>query len=328
MKLFLSTIPLIVFLFVGYSCQEAPTNSSVQLLTMIEVSPSTLDLNVDSTYHFSALGRDANMNAMEGLTFTWTSLYPEIGTVAENGFFTAISPGITFLTATSDTIESTQVTVNVLEETTGSVTDIDGNVYQTMKVGEQWWLAENLKVTRYRNGEAIPYLMNAEKWYGQTTGAYCEYDNNLENVPTYGRLYNWYAVIDRRYLAPEGWHVPSDEEWSQLEITLGMNQSQVDISGFRGTDQGSQLAGNPDLWDKGALVNNPAFGSSRFCSLPGGYRGFAGYFYNMGSNAYFWSATQSHRDRSLDRTLSWDSASIYRSNGGKRFGCSVRLVKD
>lgn len=328
MKLYPFTIPLIVLLFVAYSCQKAPTDSPVQLLTMIEVSPSSLDLNVDSTYHFSAIGRDANMNAMEGLTFTWTSLYLEVGTVAEDGLFTAISPGKTFVTAKSDSIESAQVTVNVLENTTGSVTDIDGNVYQTMKVGEQWWLAENLKVTHYRNGEAIPHLANAEEWYSQTTGAYCEYENDLENVQTYGRLYNWYAVIDRRYIAPEGWHVPSDEEWSQLEISLGLDPSQADSSGFRGTDQASQLAGNSDLWDNGALVNNPAFGSSGFYSLPGGYRGFAGYFYNMGNTAYFWSATQSHRDRSLDRTLSWDSASIYRSNGGKRFGYSVRLVKD
>ena len=208
------------------------------------------------------------------------------------------------------------------------LTDIDGNEYQTIQIGDQVWMAENLKVTHFRNGEAIPHLTDEVEWYRLSTGAYCEYDNNSENLEIYGCLYNWFAVIDIRNIAPEGWHVPTDEEWKQMEISLGLSQSEADTSGFRGTDQGSQLAGKASLWNEGALVNNAVFGSSGFASLPGGYRGFAGNFYNMGSNTYFWSATHSHRDSAAGRTLSYDSASVYRSNGGKRFGFSVRLVKD
>ena len=81
----------------------------------------------------------------------------------------------------------------------GIMTDIDGNVYKTVKIGNQVWMAENLKVMHYRNGEAIPNVTDADEWYNLTTGAYCEYDNSLDNVTTYGRLYNWYAVDDSRW---------------------------------------------------------------------------------------------------------------------------------
>jgi uncharacterized protein (TIGR02145 family) len=124
------------------------------------------------------------------------------------------------------------------------VTDIDGNVYQTVTIGAQVWMAENLKVTHYRNGDPIPNVTDTAAWEGLSTGAYCEYDNDINNVATYGRLYNWYAVDDSRGLAPEGWHVPSDDEWKQLEMYLGMSQSEADDYGWRGTDEGGEVKGN------------------------------------------------------------------------------------
>lgn len=93
---------------------------------------------------------------------------------------------------------------------TGTVTDVDGNVYNTIQIGNQWWMAENLKVTHYRNGEAIPNVTSDSEWSNLTTGAYCSYDNNNSFIETYGLLYNWYAVDDARDLAPEGWHIPTD----------------------------------------------------------------------------------------------------------------------
>ena len=295
---------------------------------MIEVIPSTLNLEIDSTYQFSAIGRDADMNTIENLTFSWESSDTNIITIDKEGVATGIAPGNATIKAKLLTVESLPAEVNVIEKTTSTVTDIDGNVYRTIEVGDQWWLAENLKVTRFRNGEVIPHVTDGGEWYSQATSATCEYDNNPENVEIYGRLYNWYAAMDSRNIAIEGWHVPSDEEWKQLEITLGMSQSEADTSGYRGTDQASQLAGNTDLWNDGALKSNGAFGSSGFAALPGGYRGFAGNFDNLGNNAYFWSSTHSHIYSAAGRTLSYDSASVYRSNGGKLFGFSVRLVQD
>ena len=95
---------------------------------------------------------------------------------------------------------------------TSTMTDQDGNVYETVKIGNQWWMAENLKVTQYRNGDAIPNVTDADQWSSLTAGAYCGYENNLGNVSTYGCLYNWYAVNDSRNIAPSGWQVPTDAE--------------------------------------------------------------------------------------------------------------------
>lgn len=95
-------------------------------------------------------------------------------------------------------------------EQTETISDIDGNTYDIIKIGNQWWMAENLKVTHYQNGDPIPNVISSSDWVNLKTGAYCIYDNNFANVATYGRLYNWYAVVDKRNIAPKGWHVPTD----------------------------------------------------------------------------------------------------------------------
>jgi len=209
-----------------------------------------------------------------------------------------------------------------------TVTDIDGIVYQTVKIGDQWWMAENLKVTHYRNGDAIPNVTDNTEWTNLTTGAYCEHDNNLSNAETYGRLYNWYAVNDSSNIAPEGWHVPSDEEWKRLEMYLGMIQSEADDVFNRGTDQGSQLAGNADLWADGALENNAAFGSSGFAVLPGGDRGYDGNFSYMGYPAYFWSSAETSSTNAWGRRLGYGSSGVIRYDYDKQTGFSVRCVRD
>ena len=322
-------IGLLTILLPGaFSYGEDPASSKIGPLYVIEVMPSALNVEIDSTHQFSAVGRDADMIVIEDLTFTWTSRYPEVGMVDQNGLFTAITSGTTFLTAKSGTVESLPADVSVIEATTGTVTDIDGNVYQTVKIGDQWWLAENLKVTHYRNGEAIPNVTDANEWYNLTTGAYCEYDNNSANVETYGLLYNWDAVSDIRNIAPEGWHVPTDEEWKQLEMYLGMSQAEADDTGWRGTDQGSQLAGNAGLWSDGALENNAAFGSSGLAALPGGYRDGNGDFDNVGNFAGFWSAAGSSSASAWSRLLSFGNGYVYRLGDDERGGFSVRLLRD
>jgi uncharacterized protein (TIGR02145 family) len=104
---------------------------------------------------------------------------------------------------------------------TGPVTDYDGNVYNTVTIGTQTWMTEDLRVTHYRNGDLIPNVAETAAWNNLTTGAYCNYDNDKRNSATYGRLYNWYAVISGANLAPSGWHVPTDAEWTTLTTYLG-----------------------------------------------------------------------------------------------------------
>jgi len=213
-----------------------------------------------------------------------------------------------------------------VEEGSGTVTDIDGNVYQTIKIGDQWWMVENLKVTHYRNGDPIPNVTDGGTWSGLTTGAYCEYNNDPGNVVTYGRLYNWYAVDDSRNIAPEGWHVPSDAEWKQLEMYLGMSQAEADATGWRGTDEGGKLkeAGTTH-W---LSPNTGATNESGFTALPGGYRLGSGLYYSVGSNALFWSSTEYDGYGAWFRYLGYSSSQVYRYDYDERGGFSVRCVRD
>jgi len=209
----------------------------------------------------------------------------------------------------------------------GTVTDIDGNTYQAIKIGDQWWMAENLKVTHYRNGEEIPNITDPTTWWSDlTTGAYCEYNNAINNVAVYGRLYNWYAVADSQEIAPVGWRVPTDAEWKQLEMSLGMSQVQADAPGIRGTTEGAKMkeAGTTHWFSP-----NTGSNESGFSGLPGGYRGSFGTFYHMGSYAYFWSSTEVGSDYAWRRDLNNSSSGVGRySSVNKHCGFSLRCIKD
>ena len=205
--------------------------------------------------------------------------------------------------------------------------DIDGNVYKVVKIGSQWWMAENLKVTRYRNGNSIPNVTDGSQWENLTYGAYCNYDNDPDNAETYGRLYNWYAVADSRGLAPSGWHVPTDEEWKQLEMALGMNRTEADKEGLRGTTEGGQMkeAGFAH-WSS---PNTGATNASGLTALPGGWRGYyTGDFSNLGVSATFWSSTEISSYTAWRRHLYCNNSYVGRYSSNKGYGFSVRCVRD
>jgi uncharacterized protein (TIGR02145 family) len=210
------------------------------------------------------------------------------------------------------------------------VVDIDDNFYETIQIGDQEWMAENLRVTHYRDGTAITHVTDNSVWGPLATEAYCIYNNNASNeVDTYGALYNWYAVVDSRNIAPAGWHVPTDDEWKELEATLGMAQSEVDTEGYRGTNEGSKLAGNADLWFTGALENVSEFGSSGFMALPSGFRYIIyGHYTDMGSNTYFWSTTQRSEYSAWIRHLKSNGSDILRSYDNKDYGFAIRCLRD
>ena len=216
--------------------------------------------------------------------------------------------------------------VRCVKDYTGTVTDIDGNTYQTIKIGDQWWMAENLKVTHYRNGDPIPNVTDSTEWTNLTTCAYCEYDNDSANVDTYGRLYNWYAVDDSRNVAPEGWHVPNDAEWKQLEMYLGMSQAEADASGLRGNDEGGKLKeAGMTHWNP---PNTGATNESGFTALPGGSRTYNCRFLGMGNVILFWTSTEHIGFGARYRSLHYDYSQVNRSNEAKRSGFSIRCVKD
>jgi uncharacterized protein (TIGR02145 family) len=200
------------------------------------------------------------------------------------------------------------------------MTDIDGNVYQTITIGTQVWMAENLKVTHYRNGNAIPNVTGNSEWSNLTTGAYCNYDNDVNNATTYGRLYNWYAVSDSRNIAPEGWHVPSDAEWQTLVDHLGGTE----VAGGTMKTPGT-IEGGDGLWHS---PNTGATNESGFSALPGGYRIGGGSFTLLGLNAGFWSSTEAYGYVAWTRFLGYLNSQADRHDLHKLTGFSVRCVRD
>jgi len=195
-----------------------------------------------------------------------------------------------------------------------SVSDIDGNIYHGVYIGDQIWLNENLKVTHFCNGDPIPNVIGAE-WSSLTTGAYCDYDNNENNSTTYGRLYNWFATNDSRNLAPEGWHIPSDEEWQNLIEFIGGNS----IASGKMKEQGTEHWNSP---------NAGATNESGFSALPSGSRSSYGDFYGLFDVARFWFSSEYDSINAWWADLvNWNSEfSIVYDN--KKYGNSVRCVRD
>jgi uncharacterized protein (TIGR02145 family) len=197
----------------------------------------------------------------------------------------------------------------------GIITDIDGNIYHTIRIGTQAWLVENLMNSRYRNGDNIAFVIDGTSWSNLSTGAYCYYNNDTANEHTYGHLYNWFAVKDSRNITPTGWHIPSDEEWTTLINYLG----------------GSDFAGSK-LKEIGTIhwlePNSGATNESGFTALPGGARGFDGSFFEIQSVGYWWSSTEYNSTNAWRRRIFNNQTGIYRNNPDKKYGFSVRCVRD
>jgi len=203
------------------------------------------------------------------------------------------------------------------------VTDIEGNLYKTVKIGNQVWMAENLKTTKYNNEAVIPNVTESSEWIGLTADAYCWAQNNETTYkPLYGALYNWYAVATGN-LCPTGWHVPTNAEFETLEISLGMTAEEAALEDFRGTDQGKKMKNNTG-WPEGQNGTN----SSGFSALPAGYRAHAtGIFEGLGITTYFWTQT-SVGSTATYRRLDGDNDKVFKESTYKHAGKSVRCLKN
>jgi uncharacterized protein (TIGR02145 family) len=196
-----------------------------------------------------------------------------------------------------------------------SLTDADGNVYQTVTISNQTWMKSNLNVSHYRNGDVIPQVTVSSQWANLTTGAWCYYKNDDANGPIYGKMYNWYAVNDPRGLAPVGYHIPNNLEWSNLTAFLGGES----IAGGAMKETGTTHWLTPNL---------DATNSSGFRGLPGNYRNYLGGF-NLSSNAVFWSSSENDMSTAFSFWLVYGAGSLGPGYGiEKKTGCSVRCLKD
>jgi uncharacterized protein (TIGR02145 family) len=222
--------------------------------------------------------------------------------------------------------------------------DIDGHAINTVSIGRQVWMEQNLDVSRYRNGDPIRHAATNQEWLdagANGEGAWSYYKNDAASNAKYGRLYNWYAVHDSRGLAPSGWHIPTTQEFTKLSTALGG----VYVAG------GKMKSTLPSLWlspnfvagkssqstectPSGNVIssvcrpNFTADNSSRFSGMPAGMRGTDGGFFFMGENAFFWSSTESTRTISWYGALSYHLPTFVQGTEHNIDGMSVRCIKN
>lgn len=210
--------------------------------------------------------------------------------------------------------------------TYGSMTDQDGNVYKTVTIGTQVWMAENLKTTKYRNGDPIPDIPSTYEWNGLETGAYCDYDNYADFSTVYGHLYNWYAVKDSRNLAPAGWHIPTLDEWILLRAYYG--ETACDKLKEKGYSH----------WMTDANQLTEATNESGFTAVPGGYREWRGFlgigtgycFDGLGMGGWYWTSSEGYgtNDFQFIAFFTWDFSDIGGGGNYPNTGYAVRCIKD
>ncbi len=231
---------------------------------------------------------------------------------------------------------------------TSTVSDIDGNSYNTVLIGTQCWTKENLKVTKYNDGTAIPNsatggsVGTSRTWQDLITGAYTIYANESStgaNATNYGFLYNWYAVkgifttgviasTDTLNLCPTGWHVPTDGEWTSLiQFTVPTEIVSATVYGIQSPNAGGKLKSTSTLW---STASPPSSGTDNFgfSGLPGGYRNNDGRFFNSRDFAFFWSASEYDLNNAWYRDLDFANGLVYRLNFVKSVGASVRCLRD
>ena len=211
-------------------------------------------------------------------------------------------------------------------ETITVVADIEGNQYQTVQIGSQLWMAENLRSGRYCNGDVIPNVQDSIQWGNLNYGAWVHMNNNPSNEVPYGKLYNWYAVNDQRNICPCGWHVATDAEWNTLVRYLDNNYNPTIIGGQSIIAGGKIKAVGTQYWKE---PNAGATNESGFSAQPGGSRGDFITFYGINQASYWWSASvESQGDMPYFRRVYFEDTWLDRSFGLKNFGMSVRCVKN
>lgn len=221
-----------------------------------------------------------------------------------------------YATNSSGTAYGNEITFTTTNVSGNTVTDIDGNTYQPVTICNQTWIKTNLNVSKYRNGDVIPQVTTQTAWSNLTTGAWCYYNNDPANGATYGKIYNWYAVNDPRGLAPAGWHIPTDAEWTTLTDCLGGEA----LAGGKMKETGTTHWTSP---------NANASNSSGFTGLPGGWRTSTGTFSNIGTHGYWHSETTTFNTFYVwSRYLNCNFGDVGRYEDTKGQGTYVRCLKN
>lgn len=326
-----TTIPAII-IFSGIiliSCRKNPTLPAV-------TTDSVTDITSTSAVAYGIIEDDGGAE-ITSRGFCWsTSQYPSVsddktddgaGTGIFSGTIAGLEPATPyFLRAYA--VNSAGITygdeISFNTEAINSVEDIDGNIYPLVTIGEQVWMAENLRVTRYRNGDIIQTGLSGDEWRNITSGALTIYSHehiegmgsDAEVLAAYGALYNWFAVADTRGLCPAGWHVPSDDDWLELAFYLSdeghfnkEGRALKSLSGWNNNGNGTDDYG--------------------FSALPGGSSSINKEYYNVGLRGNWWSSTETGNTLyAYQRAMSYAYGFLDRGEFRKNNGLSVRCLKD
>lgn len=277
-------------------------------------------LAIVSFSFFSAIGMAQNVgigtstpdaSAQLDVSSTTTGFLPPRMTTIDRDAILSPADGLVIFNITANSLQLKNSS-GWFSLTTPSTTAV---FLPTIVIGNQQWTSKNLDVAFYRNGEPIPQVTDPTAWAALTTGAWCYYNNDSTQGNKYGKLYNWYAVNDPRGLAPQGWHIPSDAEWTTLETTLG----DPSVAGGKMKEAGTLNWVNP---------NTGGNNNSGFAGLPGGFRDDPGTFSVVGGFGYWWSSTEFSAADAWFRYLTLYDGGIYRPNYDKRGGLSVRCLRD
>lgn len=318
-------IPGLIFFLLLSGCKKTETQTISQAISKPVVNTSNITNITQTTAICGGTVTSDGGASITARGVCWSeSMFPnEYGSKTTDGVgdgnfisnITGLSANTEYFVRAYATNSAGTVYGNTLSFTTytGNITDIDGNIYNTITIGSQIWTVENLKVTHYRNGDPIPNVTDNTTWCNLTSGAYCNYDDNI--VATYGHLYNWYAVVDSRNIAPAGWHIPSDAEWQTLIDYLGGNN----VAGGEMKEAGTFHWSNP---------NTSASNESGFTGLPGGDRGYGGSFSYMGGIGNWWSSTEYSTMNAWYIYLSSSNAAVNKEYNPKYSGYSVRCIKN
>lgn len=341
--------PLFLVLFFLFACNKndeiiTPSSDTIDWRAYSVTTTPASEITSFTATSGGTIGSSGggNSTSERGICYN-TSPYPtisnfKIASGAGAGTFTCVMPGLSsntlyyvraYAIKSGVTTYGNQVTFTTYANP-GTVTDIDGNVYQTINIGGQIWMAENLKTTHYRDGAEIPLVPGDLDWFNQTSGAYCLYNNDSGVAATYGKLYNWYAATDAHNIAPAGYHVPTLAEWDVLRNYLGG----LNVAGGKAKESGLTHWITP---------NTGATNSSGFNSIPGGARFVNLAYPSQGSPAFFsglnyysdwWTTTTSGSNAQFVET-NYNTTEMYRSvfigSTGyydKRTGYAIRCIKD
>ena len=310
--------------------EEQPTQTNAQGLVSLSIGADAPLLGIDwhqgakflqvelqTSDSFILLGTQQLLSVPYALHAGSVSVrVSEVGDTLWIGQEWIIIPGVSAANAGSPTTHTCGIPdVHNADVTYGEMTDQEGNAYRTVIVGGEEWMAENLTTSIYRNGDALQTALSASNWQSATSGAWQYYDQDGINECPHGKMYNWYAVNDSRGLCPSGWHVPSETDWSALEVALGGQIAAGNKMKATGTDY--WLGGNAN-----------ATNESGFSALGSGFYYFYGSFEGLTQGVNYWSATAFDASSAWVRSITFDMANLALSIYPKNSGFHVRCVRD